>query len=254
MDAVQRVAKKMSDIEGNNLLRALSSRDLTLIRAGLEEWSGTSGTILHQPGDKVRFAYFPRGASLISYLVILDDGHAIETALIGREGAAGGIVSHGHLPAYTRAEVQLGGTFYRIDLGRLEEIKRRSLTLRHLFDRYADCLMAQIFQSVACNAAHSIEQRTAKWLLAAAERTGTRDLALTQEELSSMLAVGRSYLNRVMGDLKRRQVVRTNRGRITICNVDRLRGLACGCNRSVCRHFEEVLKGVYPTGKSEVAK
>src|SRR5690606_28034070 len=130
------------------------------------------GTVLHEPGENVRFAYFPRGASLISYLVILNDGRAIETGLVGREGAVGGIVSQGRLPAYSRAEVQLGGAFYRIDLHHLEEAKARSLTLRYLFARYADCLMAQIFQSVACNAAHSIEQRTAKWLLAAVERTG----------------------------------------------------------------------------------
>lgn len=251
MNAIRRSTRKTPDIEGNNLLRALSPHDLAILRMFLEEWPAGAGTILHQPGDKVRFAYFPRGASLISYLVILEDGHAIETALIGREGAAGGIVSHGHLPAYTRAEVQLGGMFYRIDLGQLEEAKRRSLTLRHLFDRYADCLMAQIFQSVACNAAHSIEQRTAKWLLAAADRTETCDLKLTQEELAAMLAVGRSYLNRVMGDLRERKIVQTSRGRITICNADRLRGLACECNNSVSRHFEEVLKGVYPIANRE---
>lgn len=156
----------------------------------MEKWQAPTGAILHQPGDKVRFAYFPHGASLISYLVVLDDGHAVETVLIGREGAAGGIVSQGHLPAYIRAGVQLGGMFYRIDLAWLEEAKRRSLTLRHLFDRYADCLMAQIFQFVACNAAHSIEQRAAKWLLAAADRTGSYNLALTQEVPAATLAGG----------------------------------------------------------------
>src|SRR5206468_5383402 len=143
-----------------------------------------------------------RGSSLISYLVILRDGRAIETALIGREGAVGGMVSQGRLPAFSRAEVQLGGPFFRIDLHDLEDAKSRSMTLRHLFARYADCLMAQVFQSVACNAAHSIEQRTAKWLLAAIERTGAPDVALTQEQLAAMLGVGRSYLSRVIRDLK----------------------------------------------------
>lgn len=242
--------RKTLAIDGNNLLRSLDARDLAILQTRLEEWPANAGTILHQPGDVVRFAYFPRGTSLISYMVVLDDGQAKETALIGREGAAGGIVSHGHLPAYTRAEVQFGGSFFRINLDHLEEAKRRSLTLRHLFDRYADCLMAQIFQSVACNATHSIEQRTAKWLLAAAERTGTDDLSLTQEELSAMLAVGRSYLNRLIGDLRARQIIQTRRGRITIRSVDALRTLACECNTSVSRHFEEVLKGVYPARKS----
>jgi CRP-like cAMP-binding protein len=186
-------------------------------------------------------------------LVVLGDGRAIETALVGREGAVGGIVSQGRLPAYARAEVQLGGSFYRIDLHDLEEAKTRSPTLRYLFARYADCLMAQIFQSVACNAAHTIEQRTAKWLLAAIERTGAVDVALTQEQLAAMLAVGRSYLSRVIQDLRSRSVIETRRRHIGVLSVDGLRSLACECNACVSHHFDDVLRGVYPAEENGLA-
>ncbi|MBZ9964136.1 Crp/Fnr family transcriptional regulator [Mesorhizobium sp. B292B1B] len=231
---------------GNNLLRALTAEDWGILQPWLEEWSAPTGTLLYEPGDTVRHAYFPRGPSLISYLVVLSDGRAIETALVGREGAIGGVVSQGRLPAYARAEVQLGGSFFRINLLNLEEAKSRSSTLRNLFARYADCLMAQMFQSVACNAAHSIEQRTAKWLLAAIDRTGTPDLALTQEQLAVMLGVGRSYLSRVIRDLKEGGLIETRRARIAVRRVDGLRSLACECNAAVSHHFHEVLKGVYP--------
>jgi CRP-like cAMP-binding protein len=234
------------DLIGNNLLRALRTEDWAIIQPMLEEWSAPTGTLLHDPGDTVRYAYFPCGSSLISYLVVLGDGRAIETALVGREGAIGGIVSQGRLPAYARAEVQLGGSFWRIDLQKLEAAKSRSLTLRYLFARYADCLMAQVFQSVACNAAHSIEQRTAKWLLAAIERTGAVDVALTQEQLAAMLAVGRSYLSRVIQDFKAKGVIETKRGHIGVHDLEGLRALACECNTCVSRHFDDVLKGVYP--------
>lgn len=239
-------AELMPDSIDNNLLRALRADDWAILGPRLEDWSAPTGMILHQPGETVRFAVFPRGSSLISYLVVFEDGRAIETALVGREGAVGGIVSHGRLPAYSRAEVQRGGSFFRVDLHHLEEAKMRSLTLRYLFARYADCLMAQVFQSVACNAAHSIEQRTAKWLMAAAERAGTDVLALTQEQLAAMLGVGRSYLSRVIHDLRQRGVIETRRGRIRVRDVDGLRSLACECNDAVSRHFDDVLKGVYP--------
>ena len=237
----------------NNLLRALRLSDWALLEPHLEEWSAPTGVILHAPGDTVRFAYFPCGASLISYLVVLAEGRAIETALVCREGAVGGIVSQGRLPAFARAEVQLGGVFRRIDLQRLEEAKTRSPTLRYLFGRYADCLMAQIFQSVACNAAHSIEQRTAKWLVAAIERTGSHDVELTQEQLAAMLGVGRSYLSRIIQDLRRRDLIETRRGRIGVRSVDDLRALACECNGRVAHHFEDVLQGVYPGDESGLA-
>ncbi len=243
---MERVMQTAEDPTANNLLRALRPTDSTLLQPHLEEWSAPTGYILHEPGDDVRQAYFPRGSALISYLVVLADGQAIETALVGREGAVGGIVSRGRLPAFARAEVQLGGLFFRIDLQKLEELKVQSVSLRYLFARYADCLMAQIFQSVACNAAHSIEQRTAKWLLAAIERTGTADMALTQEQLAATLGVGRSYLNRVIHNLRTGEIIETRRGRIAVRSVERLRSLACECNSSVSRHFADVLKGVYP--------
>jgi hypothetical protein len=238
---------------GNNLLRALSPADLALLAPRLHNWSSPTGTVLHDVGDVVWHAYFPRGSSLIGYHVALQDGRAVETALVGREGAAGGIVSQGRLPAFARAVVQMGGPFFRIELSHLEEAKSRSPTLNHLFARYADCLMAQIFQSVACNASHSIEQRTAKWFLAAIERTGAIDMALTQEQLATMLGVGRTYLSRVIHDLRKRAIIGTRRGRIAVRDVDGLRDLACECNSAVSRHFDDVLGGVYPASENGVA-
>jgi hypothetical protein len=234
------------DATTNNLLRALRPDDAELLAGIAMPWDGRCGDILFAPGDTVRFVYFPCGASLISFLVVLEDGSAIETALIGREGAAGGIVSQGRLPAYARAEVQFPGPFLRIELARLEEAKLRSLTLRHLFARYADCLMAQTFQAVACNAVHSIEQRTARWLLSAMDRTGAPAIPLTQEQLAAMLGVGRSYISRVLGTFKQRGVIEIRRGALVVSDIDRLRALACNCNDSVRRHFDEVLSGVYP--------
>ncbi len=235
-----------SNHSGNNLLRHLGDEDWNALQSDLEEWSAPSGTVLHRTGDTVQFVYFPCGQSLISYLIILADGRAIETVLIGREGACGGIISQGTFPAYAQAEVQQGGAFLRIAVPQLEEAKMRSLTIRHLFARYADCLIAQVFQSVACNAAHAIEQRAAKWLVAASTRTGLADIALTQEQLASMLGVGRSYLNRVTRNLQAQGLIQTRRGGIAITDMRALRARQCECNRMVVRHFEAVLAGIYP--------
>lgn len=241
------------DASGNNLLRSLRPDDAAILDPLLHEWRGENGEILYEPGDTVRWVYFPCGPSMISYMVVLDDGQAIETALIGREGAVGGIVSQGRLPAYARATVQFPGTFLRMESAALEDAKLQSLTLRHLFARYADCVMAQVFQSVACNAAHTIEQRTAKWLLSAMQRTGDHDVPLTQEQLAGMLGVGRSYISRILQTLKARGFLVTKRGRMSVTDLVALEGLACGCNFAVRGHFEEVLRGVYPTEEESTA-
>src|SRR6202166_5040058 len=231
----------------NNLLRRLSAKDFALIASHLGPVEAVAGDLLYNPGDNVETVHFPCGPGLASFLVPSEDGRDVETILIGREGAVGGIVSQGHLPAYTRIMVKFGGPFARLPIGKLEAAKTRSATLRNVFARYADCLLAQILQSTACNAIHSIEQRTAKWILSAMERTdGDNIVPLTHEQLATLLGVGRSYTSRVMQTFKAEGVLETRRGSILIRNREALQLRACLCNEAVKNHFEEVLRGVYP--------
>lgn len=232
----------------NNLLRRLNDADYALLRPHLAGEEVGAGEVLYSPGDDVEIVHFPCGPSLVSYLVPNEDGRDVETILIGREGAVGGIVSQGYLPAYTRIMVKFGGPFVRLSVGKLDAAKTKSASLRNIFARYADCMLAQMFQSTACNAIHSIEQRTAKWIISAMERADGDDVVpLTHEQLATLLGVGRSYTSRVIQTFKAEGVLETRRGSILIRNPDALRIRACLCNEAVKNHFEEVLRGVYPT-------
>jgi DNA-binding transcriptional regulator YhcF (GntR family) len=147
--------------------------------------------------------------------------------------------------------VKFGGPFVRLHVGTLDAAKTKSATLRNVFARYADCMLAQIFQSTACNAIHSIEQRTAKWIIAAMERIdGDETVPLTHEQLATMLGVGRSYASRVIQTFKAEGVLETRRGSILVRDREALRIRACLCNEAVKNHFEAVLRGVYPTEES----
>ncbi|MBP1473136.1 Crp/Fnr family transcriptional regulator [Frateuria sp. MAH-13] len=244
--------KSAPNWSANSLLGSLSLEDMSLLAPHLLPWYGEPADVLYAPGDNVGTVYFPCGPSLVSYRVMLDDGRGVETALVGREGAVGGIVSHGRLPAFAHALVQFPGLFYRMRTGQLEQAKISSPTLRLQFARYADCMVAQVFQSVACNAAHTIEQRAAKWLIAALDRTGDGDVPLTQEQLASMLGVGRSYISRVVQNMRLRGVLETRRGTVKVHDMAELQRMSCRCNDTVRRHFGEVLKGVYPSDDDSV--
>ncbi len=232
----------------NNLLRRLNEADFALIAPHLAQEEAASDELLYNPGDDVDTVHFPCGASLASYLVANEDGRDVETVLVGREGAVGGIVSLGYLPAYTRITVKFGGPFVRLAVGKLNAAKVKSATLSNVFARYADCMLAQMFQSTACNAIHSIEQRTAKWIISAMERTeGANIVPLTHEQLATLLGVGRSYASRVIQIFKAEGILQTRRGSILVRDPEGLRARACQCNESVKNHFEEVLRGVYPS-------
>ena len=236
----------------NNLLRRLRDADFALIAPHLTQDDAQPNDLLYNPGDDVEIVHFPCGPSLVSYVVPSEDGRDVEAILVGREGAVGGIVSQGHLPAYTRIMVKFGGPVARLSVGKLEAAKITSPSLRNIFARYADCMLAQIFQSTACNAIHSIEQRTAKWIIAAIERAdGNNIVPLTHEQLATLLGVGRSYTSRVIQNFKAEGLLETRRGSILIRNPDALRIRSCLCNEAVKNHFEEVLRGVYPTEEAQ---
>ena len=238
----------------NNLLRRLNVADYALIASCLSQQGAVANDLLYNPGDDVDVVHFPCGPSLASYLVANEDGRDVETILVGREGAVGGIVSQGFLPAYTRITVKFGGPFVRLPIGKLDAAKAKSKTLSNVFSRYADCLLAQIFQSTACNAIHSIEQRTAKWIVSAMERAdGDNTLPLTHEQLATLLGVGRSYASRVIQTFKAEGILETRRGSILVRTPEALKMRACLCNESVKNHFEEVLRGVYPSDEADGA-
>ncbi|KKC27297.1 Crp/Fnr family transcriptional regulator [Sphingomonas sp. SRS2] len=246
----------MVDIETalqNRLLAALKPEDLALLLPSFTTHECHAGKILQESGSEVRFAWFPLAAAAASFVVAADANHMVDAALVGREGAVGGIVSTGRLPAYARAHVQFGGRFLRIPLSALAQAKAQSPTISHWLARYSDCLVAQLFQSAACNASHTIAQRLARWLIATRDRIGSDEIVITQEQLGEMLGVGRSFINRSLRQLGSSGIVGSRRRRILILDIDRLNAIACDCNYRIRDHFDTILAGVYPREADSVA-
>jgi CRP-like cAMP-binding protein len=229
----------------NRLLAALKPQDLKLISAGLKPVSLETGEILFEAMEDVNTVHFPLPGTIAAMVLNLRDGSSAESAMIGHEGAIGGIVSAGHKPAFTQGIVQIGGPALILPTDVLERAKQRSPTLRDHFARYADCLLAQVLQSVACNALHDFDARLARWLLAVLDRANGDKLRVTQDSIAQMLGVQRSYTTRMLGELEAQSTIRRARGVITIINRSQLEYQACECYAYIRRHFDRVLPGVY---------
>ncbi len=243
--AHQMLPSTESFIEGNLLLKALSREDRGLLMPHFEPTVVRRGEVLFSVGARVSYISFPCDQTVINLIVSMRDGRSAETATIGREGAVGGVVSHGSLPAFSTALVQIGGPVLRLDAAKLQDAKLRSTTLRNLFTRYADCLLGQVLQSVACNALHPIEERCLRWLLTLQDRIGTETLPVTHELLANMLGVQRTYLTRILRTLQVQGLIEVGRGRITILDRAKIQEAACECHGAVVSHFETVLGAVY---------
>ena len=228
----------------NRLLAALSPRDFAVLEPHLDLVTLPRGKVLFEPGDEVTTTYFPCHRTMVSLLIVTRDGREVEAATIGREGAVGGIVSEGHKPAFGRAVVQIGGEALAIATSHLEGAKGGSARFGDLFSRYADALLAQMMQSVACNALHRTEERCARWLLATHDRAGDKIIHLTQEALAEMLGVQRTTVTAVTGALQDRGLIRTHRGRVEVLDRKGLERAACECYRAVEDHFQRLLPEV----------
>jgi len=231
---------------GNRLLATLGPADRALLDSAAEVVTLAKGDILFRSGDDVTAAHFPAPGTMVSLIIDLADGRSIEVATIGKEGAVGGIVSCGKPPAFARAEVQLAGSALRVDVKALEAAKARSSHIRDIFCRYADALLAQIMQSVACNAAHPLEARLCRWLLTTHDRALGGEIALTQEYLAGMLGVQRTTVSGAARALQEEGLISYRRGNLRIKRLDLIEDKACDCYRSVEEHFRRVLPEVKP--------
>ncbi|MCJ2066001.1 Crp/Fnr family transcriptional regulator [Methylobacterium sp. J-088] len=235
---------------GNLLLAALAPSDVALLTPHLVRGEHARGDLLFRVGEDVSHVSFPLDRTVATLMVPLSGGRTVETATVGHEGAVGGVVSHGYLPAFTQCVIQVEGTVLRMDADHLRQAKRASPTLNDLFVRYADCLLAQVLQSVACNAAHPIEQRVLRWLLGLQDRVGTDALPITQVVLGGMLGVGRTYVTTVLTKLQDQGLIHIGRGRIHMLDRARTEAACCDCHARVRRHFHTVLGAIYaPDGE-----
>ena len=225
---------------GNRLLSTFPADARALIEPFGDVVTLDLGDIVHASGADVEATYFLFGPTMVTLVVTMPGGRSIEAASIGHEGAVGGIVSCGHAPAFARAEVLVGGPALRVGMQALEDAKARSGHIRNLFCRFSDYLLAQVMQSAACNAFHTIEQRAARWLLTAQDRAGSR-IELTQEAFAGLLGVQRTTVNAVIRILQDEGLISTRRGAIPVADRAGLKRRACECYEAVEKHFFETI-------------
>ena len=228
----------------NELLQKLGTHDYELLAPHLQSVELAANHILHHAGDSIVVIHFPCGPAFVSFAVPVEDDREVESLLVGREGAVGVAPGRGLSLAYSRIVVKVGGTLVRLPLRALEQAQQRSASLQDLFARYAACQFAELLQTAACNAAHSIEQRTAKWIIAARQHIGGDEIPFTHEQLAGMLGVSRSYASRVIQMFKAKRILATRRGAILILDAAALAASACACNGAIRKHFDEVLGGL----------
>ena len=214
---------------GNQLLAALSGEDFARLERRMSLVSLPRGQVLYEAGAEVDTVWLPE-SGLISLISVMLSGDSIETSVVGCEGGVGFIEAAGSGVMFSRAMVQMPGRSWRIPASVYREALDASPGMRRVVQDHIELLITESRQAIACMGLHQVEQRLARWLLEAQDRSGGADrLPLTQELLSVMLGVQRTTVSAHAARLQAEGAIRYSRGMIEIIDRGGVERHACEC-------------------------
>ena len=212
----------------NVILLSLPDEEYNLLRPHLDSVDLPQYDILHEPGEKIDFAYF-LNEGMTSLVALSADGRSVEVGIVGREGMVGMPLTVGMLRGTFRAIMQMSGHGVRVRSEVFQEILLCASTLQSELSRFALMHGMQVAQLAACNRLHEIEQRLARWLLMCQDRVDSAVLPLTHEFLAQMLGTGRPSVSLAAGALENAGLIDNLRGTVKILNRKNLEEAACEC-------------------------
>jgi CRP-like cAMP-binding protein len=221
----------------NRVLASVAPREYQRLLGQLEPTVLKFGEVLYEPGETIRFVYFPTDC-LISLLTAVDKKRTLEVGMVGNEGMAGMPFILGVGISGVRALVQGAGSALRMASDHFMIEFDRNRSLQQALFRYTYALMAQISQTAACNRFHEGEARLARWLLMTRDRVGSDEFPLTHEFLAHMLGLRRVGVTQAATALRRRKLIAYQRGIIQIRDVKGLEAACCSCYQIVKAVYE----------------
>jgi CRP-like cAMP-binding protein len=239
-DGIAMSTSQKFDAHSNQLVGAMETASRKRIEPHLEPIKLKLGDVVCEAGGLLKHAYFPQGA-VLSLLTVLEDGSAIETANIGREGAFGLFAAMYSRVSFNRCLVQLEGSMVRCPIELLQSEFKRGEHVRDLFVSYSETLLSQVQQTVACNAMHSTEERMCRWLLMMHDRAEGEFLAYTHEFLSHMLGANRKSVTLAAQSMQTAGLISYRRGKMQILDRPGLEEASCECYAIVRERFDAFL-------------
>jgi CRP-like cAMP-binding protein len=226
----------------NRLLRSLPAMELRNVLALCERVEIRPRQILHHWNLPMHEVYFVE-QGLISVSVKVSRERSVEGWLIGSEGMTGIPVLLGDAdnPPHRRV-VQVGGSALRMSASNLTAAVQELECLRETLHRYVQFVLSECSQWGACNAHHSLKQRTARWLLGACDGLQSERLPITHQLLARLLGVRRASVSECLAALEAAGAIRNTRSLVEIADAAALQAIACDCHRIVRREYRQLLE------------
>jgi CRP-like cAMP-binding protein len=224
----------MQFISPNELLTALPPVIYERLAPRLQRVRLKVGSILFDVGATIDYTWFIT-SGIVSLLGVTEDGASIEVAMAGRDSVIGFPWIVRKNGTAFRAQAPIAGEAPRVSASALQAaIKQESEIYVPLLD-HTHTLSEQIAQATVCSQFHTTDQRLARLLLLARDRTRNGAFNITHEAMAQILCVSRSGVSLAVGALQMKGLIRYACGRITLLNPDGLEVSSCECYRILSR-------------------
>lgn len=224
----------------NRVLAGLSDEDFELLSGDLDRVLLEMKTPMIRANQPITVVDFPL-YGVASQLATMHDGNTVEVGPIGREGTTGLPLFLGAATTPIDTIMQIPGESMRMSAHAFTQAVERSPGLRAALQRYAESTVTSMAWWVACNRAHVIEQRMARWLLMSHDRVLDDEFSLTHEFLSQMMGVRRASVTEAAAGIQATGAMIYTRGRVRITDRAELEGLTCECYWVVTREWDRLL-------------
>src|SRR5713226_8404613 len=235
----------LSDWPRNRLLLALPSRNLKRLMPELEHIRCQREQVLMDADSSLDHVFFPE-SGVVSVVAVYADGSVIEMATIGREGCTGMQAFFGAKSSSVRLLVQIPGSAAKMPRAAFARAMESTPSFRKLMSDYIHAFLEQVMVSVACNGAHSLKERLARWLLMMRDRSDDDALSITQDMLAEMLGVQRPSITHAARELEHAGLIERGRRQVTILNRQDLKRASCECYQLVRTRLAFHLPKTYP--------
>ena len=216
----------------NRLLLALPSSNLKQLMPELQQIRCRREQVLMDVDSSLDHIFFP-DIGVVSVVAVYADGSVIEMATIGREGCTSVQAVLGAKSSSVRLLVQIPGSAAKMSRAAFTRAMGSMPSFRNLMYAYAQAFLEQVLVSVACNGAHSLQERLARWLLMMRDRGDDDALEITHDLLAEMLGVQRPSITNAAHELERGGLIARGRRQITILDRQGLMAASCECYQLV---------------------
>jgi CRP-like cAMP-binding protein len=224
----------------NTILLAIPDDEFINIRSSLEYVELPAPTVLHEPKQKLEFAYF-LNSGMTSLVFKTNGGESVEVGVVGKEGFTPIPVAAGLRRTPHQAVMQVGGEGFRLNVDALGSALTTSPQLQAVMNRYAAVHGLQVAQTAGCNRLHDLEQRLSRWLLLTQDRVGSGLLRITHDFLAMMLGTDRPSVSLAAGALRKKRIIEYTHGAVKVLNRKKLESSACECYGLIQQFYGEML-------------